>query len=303
MKNSKRSIYHPRYWIYWLILFVLWLISLLPYRVLLKLGTGLGWLIMKLAARARRTTRINLDLCFPHLSEQQREELVKRNFYSVGIGVLELLLSWWAKKERLQPLMHFNGLQYLKEALAKGQGVIIAAPHLTSLKIALRMFSTRYPVAVMYNRQKHRWFEHFNQRALNKYYAKAIPRENVRSMVKALKQNMIICYTPDVDPGRKNTVFAPFFGISTATVTAITRFTEMTGAQVLFASFYRREDGSGYELTVEPPLENFPTGHVVQDATLINQTIEKVICYKPEQYIWQYKRFKTRPAGERSFYD
>ncbi|MDF2867697.1 MAG: lipid biosynthesis lauroyl acyltransferase [Gammaproteobacteria bacterium] len=302
MKSKKFWPYHPRYWIYWLLLGLLWLFSLLPYRVLLKLGAGLGWLIMRLAKRPYRNAEINLRLCYPELNDKQRDALLQDNFRSVGIGIFELLLSWWASDKRLAKLMDIKGTEHIDAALALGKGVIIAAPHFTSLELALRMLSTRYPVAVMYNRQKHAWFEYFNQKALTKYYAKAIPRENVRAMIKALNQNRIICYTPDIDPGRKNGIFVPFFDIPAATVTGTTRFAQMTGAQVLFAVFYRREEGSGYDLAVKP-LEQFPSGNVIQDVTTINQLLEAAIRHKPEQYIWQYKRFKTRPEGERCFYE
>lgn len=302
MKNNKFWPYYPRYWIYWSVLGLLWLISLLPYRWLLKLGAGLGWLIRRLAKRSYKNTYVNLKLCYPELTDTQRDKLLRRNFRSVGIGILELLLSWWASDKRLKNLAHMTGLEHIDKALAAGKGVIVAAPHFTSLELALRLFGGRYPVAVMYNRQKHAWFEYFNQKALNKYYANAIPRENVRAMIKALKQNKIVCYTPDIDPGRKNGVFVPFFDIPAATVTATARFAAMTGAQVLFAVFYRREDGSGYDLMVKP-LQSFPSANILQDTTFINQLIETAIRHKPEQYIWQYKRFKTRPEGERCFYE
>lgn len=302
MKPNNFWLYHPRYWLYWLIFSVLWLVSQLPYRLLLRLGRCLGYVLMRLAKRARRNTATNLKICYPDLSEQQRHQLLKDNFASVGIGIFELLMSWWATNDRLLPLAHLSGLDYIDKALAAGNGIIIAAPHFTSLKLALRMFSLYYPVAVMYNRQKHPWFGYLTQRALSKYYTQAIPRENARAMVKALKQNRIVCYTPDVDPGRKSIVFAPFFNTPAATVNAVTRLTKMTGSQVLFVSFYRREDGSGYDIAFKPSPTNFPAGDILQDATVINQELEKIIRCKPEQYIWQYKRFKTRPAGESDFY-
>lgn len=302
MKNNKFWPYHPRYWIYWLVLGILRLISGLPYRLLLKLGAGLGWLIRRLAKRSYKNTQVNLRLCYPELTDKQRDKLLRHNFRSVGIGIFELLLSWWASDRRLSNLAHITGLEHIDKALEAGKGVIVAAPHFTTLELALRLFGRLYPVAVMYNRQKHAWFEYFNQKALNKYYAKAIPKENARAMVKVLKQNKIVCYTPDVDPGRNSGVFVPFFDIPAATVTGTTRFAAMTGAQVLFAAFYRREDESGYDLIVTP-LPLFPSEDVIQDASFINRLVEGAIRFKPEQYIWQYKRFKTRPEGERCFYE
>jgi len=302
MKRRNFSPFVPRYWFYWSLFSLLWLLSHLPMRCLIRIGEFLGFLVRKLAKRAYRNTEINLKLCYPELSELQRQRLIKANFRSVGIGIMELLLSWWASDKRLARLANMQDTHHIDAALAAGKGVIVAAPHLTSLELALRMFSTRYPVAVMYNRQKHPWLEYLNQRALKKYYSKAIARENVRAMVKALKHNMIICYTPDIDPGGKNGLFVPFFNIPAATVTGPTRFAQMTGAKVLFAVFYRRDDGQGYDLTVQP-IADFPSEDDTRDARVINGLLESAIRHKPEQYIWQYKRFKTRPKGEASFYD
>ncbi len=303
MKQSKLWLYHPRYWFYWLLLGFFWLLAQLPYRCLLGLGKVLGWLIKCMVNRPRHNAATNLELCFPKLSTKEREKLLKRNFNSVGIGIFELLLSWWASDKRLLPLLDFHGTEHIDKALAKGKGVIIAAPHFTSLELALRLFSIRYRVGVMYHQQKHRWFKYLNHHFLTKYYSHAITRENVRGLIKALQQNAIICYTPDVDPGHKKSVFAPFFGIQAATLTAMTRFTELTGASILFASFYRKADGTGYEIVIRPPLADFPTKRVLDDAITTNQVIEEMVRQQPEQYIWQYKRFKTRPPGEKSFYD
>lgn len=303
MTHNKFWLYQPRYWLYWLLLCALWLLSHLPYRILLKLGAGLGWIIMRTANRARHTAMVNLRLCFPELTEQQRQDLLKQNFYSVGKGIFELFLSWWASSKRLKRLCHIQGAEHLEQALALGKGVIVAAPHFTSLELVLRLFGGCYPVAVMYNRQKHPWFEYWNQWALTKYYSQAIPRENVLAMVKALKKNSIVCYTPDVDPGRKNGIFVPFFNVSAATVTATTRLAQLTGAQVLLTTFFRRNDGSGYDLIITPPRADFPSDNMQQDALTINAFLEQAIRHKPEQYIWQYKRFKTRPEGEKCVYD
>jgi KDO2-lipid IV(A) lauroyltransferase len=303
MTRHKLWFYHPRYWLYWIILSIFWLVAKLPYAWLLKLGAGLGELISRLVKRPKHNAKTNLRLCFPALSEQARQQLLQRNFVSVGIGIFELFLSWWASNKRLLPLIDLQGTEYIDKALAAGKGVIIAAPHLTSLELALRLFSIRYPVGVMYHRQKHAWFEHLNQYFLQKYYTHAVARDNVRGLLKALRQNAIICYTPDVDAGIKNSAFVPFFKVPAATLTAMTRFAQLTGATILFAYFYRKEDGTGYEMVIKPPLENFPSDNAVQDAICINQVLEDIIRHKPEQYIWQYKRFKTRPPGEQSFYD
>ena len=109
-------------------------------------------------------------------------------------------------------------------------------------------------------------------------------------------------YAPDQNFARERNVFAPFFGIPTATITASTRLAASGKAAML--PFYpeRKADGSGYILWIKPPLDNFPSGDEVVDATAINAAIELFVIQNPDQYMWMHPRFKTRPAGEPEIY-
>ncbi len=69
---------HPRYWLLWLGLGLLWLLVQLPYRALLKLGRGLGWLMYRFARGRRHIARRNLELCFPQWSAAERERCCAR---------------------------------------------------------------------------------------------------------------------------------------------------------------------------------------------------------------------------------
>lgn len=137
---------------------------------------------------------------------------------------------------------------------------------------------------------------------MNKIYLKAIPRDDVRDLLKSLKKNIAVLYNPDTDAGPKSSIFVPFFGIQTATVTATARFADISGCAIIPATYFRRKDNQGYTVRFYPALENYPVNDPAQDALIINQWLEKFILEHPEQYLWQYKRFKTRPPGEPKFY-
>jgi KDO2-lipid IV(A) lauroyltransferase len=91
-------------------------------------------------------------------------------------------------------------------------------------------------------------------------------------------------------------------GVTASTLTATARFAEMAGTSVIPFILYRRDDGLGYEGIFMPPLENYPSDNAEQDAIRVNNIIEAAIRAHPEQYLWQYKRFKTRPPGEEKIY-
>lgn len=293
---------NPLYWPLWCVVLVLWCLAQLPYRLQMRLGSLVGLFIWRFLRKGQQVARINIQLCFPELSLVEREALVKANCISMGKFVFEALASLWGNRKRLQSLLHIKNNEYSEQAVQMGKPIVVIGAHFTSLEIVGRLFAMRIPYGVVYRPHKIKFIEYFNGRILEKQFAAAIPRHDVRAMVRALKNGVPVWMTPDVDAGKKGSVFAPFFKIPTATVTTPSRLASMTNAVVLPVSFYRREDGRGYDLYFEPPLANFPSEDPVVDATRINQVIEAQIRKAPAQYLWQYKRFKTRPQGEARFY-
>src|SRR5690606_1062277 len=128
-----RAFVHPRFWLLWLGLGLLWLITLLPYRTLMALGRLLGHGMRFAAGSRRRIVARNLQLCFPELSAPAREQLLRENFASMGMAFLEMAMSWWWPKARLERLVQIEGLEHLQQAQAEGQGAILMAIHFTTL--------------------------------------------------------------------------------------------------------------------------------------------------------------------------
>jgi Kdo2-lipid IVA lauroyltransferase/acyltransferase len=127
-------------------------------------------------------------------------------------------------------------------------------------------------------------------------------RDDVRGLARALRKGRVIWYAPDQDYGRRQSVFAPFFGVPASTVTATGRFAQLGNARILPFTHVRLPGTAGYRVTIHPPLENCPTGDDLADATRINALAEHFIRQQPDQYLWAHRRFKTRPPGEKSLY-
>ncbi len=293
----------PRYWATWLMLGILRLLALLPYRWQMSLGSALGRLLYHLMGQRRHIARVNIDLCFPELNTEQRNKLVKSHFRSSGMTLFEAGLSWWAKPEQLNQLCHINGGEHLEAAHAKGKGVILLSAHFTCFELAGRMLAMHYPFYAIYKKQhRNPLYEAVTNKIRSHHYQGTITHHDVRGIIRCLKKGEICWYLPDQDFGRANSVFAPFMGVSTATVTGTTRIARLTGAAVVPYFPLRRQDGQGYELTILPALEDFPSCDEVKDASHYNQLIETQIHKAPEQYLWLHRRFKTRPEGEADVY-
>lgn len=299
-----RAFLHPKYWLLWLGLGLLWLIVQLPYRVLLGLGRALGAVMRIFATERGEIITKNLQLCFPSMSSAEREQLLRENFASTGIAFFEMAMSWWWPKERLAKLAHIEGLEHLQQAQAEGQGVILMALHFTTLEIGAALLGQVHTIDGMYREHDNPLFDYIQRHGRERHNADAtaIEREDVRAMLKVLRAGRAIWYAPDQDYGRKQSVFVPLFGVQAATVTATTKFARLGRARVLPFTQQRLPDGSGYKLVIYPPLDNFPAESEEADCVLINQWVEKAITACPQQYLWAHRRFKTRPEGEPRIY-
>lgn len=286
----------------WLFIAFLRLAALLPYPWLLRTGRLIGRALQLLSRKRKRVAEINLQLCFPDKSEQQRQQIADLVFQNLGISLVEMAMCWWWKPERLKPLVEVRGLEHVEQRLQNKQGVILLTGHYTSLEIGGRLLALFMPMQVMYRTQKNRMFDSYLFTKRDSYFVNTISRKNSLKMIKGIKGLVLTWYAPDQNFARERNVFAPFFGIPTATITASARLAKSSGAAMLPYYPERKADGSGYILWIEPPLQDFPSDDELKDATAINASIEHFVRQHPEDYMWVHKRFKTRPPGEAKLY-
>jgi len=299
--KAKTILLHPRYWPAWAGLGVLWMLVHLPERLQLGAGRLIGRLLYGCGGKLKRIARINLALCFPELTSHEQAELLYKNFLSLGIGLIEAGRAFWLSDDRISASCTIRGMEHATAAFAKGKGILLISPHFTCLETVGRILGMREDFAVMYRPHKKPLLEWIHNRFRNPHYRKSIPSHRVRELLRALSQNLAVWYAYDIDAGKKNSVFAPFFGLPAASMTSVSRLAELSGAAIVPVHFYRR-DGFRYEACVAAALDDFPSGDPVKDATHLNASLETAIRAHPEQYIWQYQRWKTRPEGEQRFY-
>jgi KDO2-lipid IV(A) lauroyltransferase len=292
------NFWHPRYWPTWTGFGLLWLVTRLPFPIILRIGVILGWLGYYLASGRRHIVEVNIGLCFPELESPQQKTLVRKIFRSSGISIIETALAWHRDPGDFSHLCEVKGKEILDGAINEGKGVILLGMHFSTLDLIGAVVSTIAPLDVMYRKDKNPFFDHLIRTHRGKNFDMVIDRDDIRTVIKRLKSGRVVWYGGDQDYGPKHSVFAPFFGIQTATITATARFTRITGAPIILINHYRNNDDSGYEIEFSRPLDGYPTGDDLLDATRVNQLVEASVRKCPDQYWWLHRRFKTRPEGE-----
>jgi len=282
---------------------VIWLVAHLPWRVLEGLGRFIGNLALILNKERRQIAATNIALCFPELDADAQRALVRSNLRDVGMMLVEFALGWMGSDRAIARVpLRIDGLEHLQAARDAGRGVLLVGGHFSHLELAARLVSSRIRIAGMYRRMDSEVFEWVVLRSRLHYADAMFDKDDLRGTVKYLRAGGTLWYAPDQDMRSKDNVFAPFFGVPAATITATHHLARMSGA-VVIPFFHRRlPDGGGYVLRLAPPMPDFPGKDAAADTVRVNEEVERMVREAPEQYLWVHKRFKTRPPGEPRIY-
>ena len=218
------------------------------------------------------------------------------------MGVVEMALPWLNPRRDLSAHYRVEGLEYLHQAHNQDRGIVLVGAHYTTIDVTSQFLSKLGFVDVMYRRNKNPVWEWLQTHGRRHHFDGVVERSDMRQTIKRLKAGRAIWYAADQDYGRKHSVFAPFFGISTATITASSRLAQRNQSPVLMLHQIRDLKNRTWTLRFSPVLEDFAQGDEVSDATRLNQLLEDSLREVPDQYLWVHRRFKTRPIGEGSFY-
>ena len=291
----KRELLRPRYWPTWLLLGFMRVAILLPLGAQLAIGCVIGQMLRLLAPRRWRIALVNLERCFPELDAKARRELARQHFDSLGMAFMEFGLCWWASRERLERWCTIEGLEHLKAARGEGRGVILLSAHFTTLEVCGRMLGMHTDMQLMYRPIRNPVIEHVMRVSREKHFERAIPRNEVRQLLKSLKEGKPVWYATDQGYRGKDSRMVPFFGIPAPTNIVLTRLAKTSGAPVV-PFFGRRLPGTqGYHLKLGPVLEGIPSDNPEADALKVNAWLERCIREAPEQYLWIHDRFKIVP--------
>jgi Kdo2-lipid IVA lauroyltransferase/acyltransferase len=279
---------------------LLWLLHFLPLPILAIIGQGLGLLLFHIGKRRRKIVLINLSLCFPEQSEQERRILAKAHFKVLGRSILERSILWWSSRERLSRLIRVEGEAKIQALLDAERPIILLAPHFVGLDAGGIGIALRLDVVSIYSAQKNAVFDQLLYRGRSRFGKQLLlsRQDGARASVKAMKSGRPFYYLPDMDFGSRDSVFVPFFGVQAATITGLSRLSRAAGAVVVPCVTRLLPGGKGYVVDIGDPWTDFPTSDVEADTERMNAFIENVVRTMPEQYYWVHRRFKTRPEGQ-----
>jgi Kdo2-lipid IVA lauroyltransferase/acyltransferase len=273
-----------------------------PFALRSALGSLLGDLLWFAAASRRRVALANLRACFPDWSDARRREVARQTFRNISRGVLDHAVLWQGSRAEVEHLVRVEGAQHLLNPAHRP--LILLAPHFIGLDAGGLRVNTLVRGVSIYARQSNAVWDEWLLRARRRFNEPVlIPRQgaqDLRAVIRAMREGMPLYYLPDMDLGARHSIFAPFFGVAAATLPMVSKLARATGARVVMAVTERT--AQGYVLHFEPPWEGFPGDDDAADTERMNAQIERWVLRLPDQYLWTHRRFKTRPPGAPSIY-
>lgn len=277
------------------------LLALLPLSWVRGLGWLLGSLLFYIVKSRRHVATVNLTLCFPELTSEQIRRLVRQNFIYFVQAWLDRGWLWHGSAAVTQKRLKITGAV---EGLQNNEPVVLFVPHFVGLDATNTAFTQQIQrnLITIYTNQANKtidaWVLERRGRFGNiRLFGRAA---GVKEIVAALRSGEMLGLLPDMNFGPEESVFVPFYGVQACTVPSLSRFARLGRAKVV--PLLSRMTADGYEVEILPAWENFPSNDVIADTALMNQRLEGYINTMPAQYFWVHKRFKDRPAGEKSVY-
>ncbi|AXA33057.1 lysophospholipid acyltransferase family protein [Francisella adeliensis] len=303
-------LFKPKTWGVWLVIGIMYFGSKLPIFFQKGIVLTLGFIIKPFLRSRNNIAKENLKIAYPEKSDDEIDLLVSKSYRSMVLSGLETTAAWFMTKKRFKKIdfeWEEGSLKLFKKYHDNPETNFIALGfHFHCIEIIGRYIGEEFPpFTVMYQKNSNELIEELIKKYREKNLYKCLDSKNFISVIKSLKKGYSMWYAPDQDfglesSGYENSVFAPFFGEMCSTLTVTPWLAEKTKASVLPVYYVREKCLKKYKIVFGEPLEF--TGDVYHDAKITNDFLESAVRKYPEQYLWQHRRFRTRPNGEPQIY-
>ncbi|UXI02039.1 lauroyl-Kdo(2)-lipid IV(A) myristoyltransferase [Photobacterium sp. TY1-4] len=297
------SFLHPKHWPTWLGLPLAILLAMLPHRARAALATRLAKYFVSKNNGAKRRALMNIELCFPELSAQEQLALLERSYATAGTVLLGFAQPFIKGRRFILNQHDVTGEHHLQALREQNKNIIMLVPHNWAIDFTALYFAAKeMPMVAMVRPQQNPIAEWLMNRQRKIFGGRIYQRnQGIKPYLKSIKEGYLAYYLPDEDHGLKQSVFAPFFGHEKATVKGVGKLAKLSNAAVLpvFPAF-NMETGR-FEISIQPPMTDFPSGDEYTDACSMNQVLEAMIRKQPEQYMWIMSILRTLPDGSRRY--
>ncbi|MBN4070845.1 lysophospholipid acyltransferase family protein [Olleya sp. AH-315-F22] len=283
----------------------LWLISMLPFRLLYAFSDGVFILIYYIFGYRRKVVKENLILVFPEKSEQEIKRITKAFYHHLCDMMLESIKSMTISEDEMKKRMTFSNVELIKKFENENKSIVLMCSHYGSWEwIFILQTYVGYKGYAIYKRLTNKYFDKLVKDIRAKYNSHLITtKETIPILVKSKRNNELTMsgFASDQSPKVKQALnWNDFMGIKVPVYTGAEMLAKKLDMPVVFFGTKRLKRGY-YETYFETIALNPNDYNDYEITDLFLKIVERQIYEAPEYYLWTHKRWKHRDKVPEKF--
>ena len=277
---------------------ILWLISILPFRIFYWLSDFVYFLVYYVIGYRRKTVRENLALTLPHLSDAERKEIEKKFYQHMCDMFMEMIKTMSITPEEMEKRFTITNMDLFHEYENKGKSVVLVASHYASWEWLLTLNKRMLFNGVgVYKKIANPYFDKLVRKIRGKYDAELVEtKKAIPLMAQNQRDGILSLYGLASDQSPKlDRIFhsMKFMGIEVPVHTGAEMLAKKYDLSVIFIKV--KKVGRGYYAATIVPIADNPKEYENFEITeKYLREVEKQIYEAPEYYLWTHKRWKHR---------
>ena len=286
---------------YYVVYSLIYLLSLLPMRVL-YLFSDLGYvLVYYLVGYRKKVVMENLAIAFPHKTEAEREAIAK-GFYRNFMDTLIETVKFFSASRRYFDTHTIGDYTLVEDLYKRGQSIQLHLGHNFNWELMNLAISPllSYEVLAVYLPLRNKLFNRLFLHMRSRFGTHLIAATNMKNEMLPWrgKQYMIGLIADQSPPAAAPAYWTQFFGKPTGFIKGPERSARRNNFPVIFSHFTKPKRGY-YEYHVElatlDPM-SLPEGELTR---MYAQYLERVMTEHPEMWLWSHRRWKNEWTPEK----
>ena len=268
--------------------------SFLPLRVISWAATSIGASKMLNRSSAFLITTANLRLVFPDMGNKAIKELAISSIQETLKTVFEMGFVWsFLPRKDLSNYVSARGFEKVKKSLDYNKGLILFAPHLSNVEIILNYTGRQVPCMALYTPSKNKYVDKVMLSARTKMGVTMVEPNlsGIKSILENLNKGGVVIVAPDQVPKLEGGILSNFFSIPALTMTLVSKLKMKSKAPCHSIFCTRVPNGKGFKIRFSEEIAGMDID-LQSSVDRMNEELEKCIMNSPEQYSWEYKRYK-----------
>lgn len=277
---------------------ILFLISILPFRLLYIFSDGIYILVYRIIGYRKKTVRENLALALPHLSERERLLIEKKSYKHLCDMFLEMIKTMTISVKEIEKRFVLKNVDYYLEIEKQGKSIALMCGHYASYEWSISINSRiTFEGFAIYKRINNKYFDDLVKKIRSRFKAYLITTKETVPTIESNNEKGVkglYGFASDQSPQvKQKTYWSKFMGIEVPVYTGAEMLAKKFDMNIMFMKIKKVKRGF-YEMEFELLTDDAKSVPDFEITEIFLRKVEQQILEAPEFYLWTHKRWKHR---------